>query len=77
MTTNQPAVRQLFAVSKDGTGNLPSMPGIFRDYLAPVIRDRADGRGSRCCAGACRRPEGPNGNRQEAHRRVTTLRAVN
>jgi putative SOS response-associated peptidase YedK len=43
MTKNQAAIRQLFAVTRDSTGNLPSMPGIFPDYPAPIVRHDADG----------------------------------
>jgi putative SOS response-associated peptidase YedK len=39
MTTNQKAIRDLFKVGPDVTGNLPSMPGIFPDYPAPVARN--------------------------------------
>jgi putative SOS response-associated peptidase YedK len=42
MTTNQKAIRDLFSVVHDYTGNLPAMPGIFPDYSAPVVRT-ADG----------------------------------
>jgi putative SOS response-associated peptidase YedK len=42
MTKNQAAIRQLFAVTRDTTGNLPSMPGIFPDYMAPIVRHDAD-----------------------------------
>lgn len=38
MTTNQEAIRHLFGVERDLTGNLPPMPGIFPDYSAPIIR---------------------------------------
>ncbi len=44
MTTNQEAVRRLFAVHHDRTGNMPSLPGIFPDYLAPIVRNGADSR---------------------------------
>jgi putative SOS response-associated peptidase YedK len=44
MTTNQQAIRNLFAVSRDSTGNLPPMPGIFPDYMAPVVRNAEGGR---------------------------------
>jgi putative SOS response-associated peptidase YedK len=36
---NQDAIRQLFRVARDSAGNLPPMPGVFPDYLAPVIRN--------------------------------------
>ncbi|MGI4796980.1 MAG: hypothetical protein ACRYG8_23600 [Janthinobacterium lividum] len=26
------------------TGNLPSMPGVFPDYRAPIVRNGPDGR---------------------------------
>lgn len=42
MTTNQDAVKRLFKVTQDRTGNLPRLPGIFPDQDAPVVR-RADG----------------------------------
>ena len=43
LTTNQAAIRNLFKVSRDRTGNLPPLTGIFPDYPAPVIRHSADG----------------------------------
>jgi putative SOS response-associated peptidase YedK len=44
MTKNQAAIRNLFKVDRDITGNLPPMPGIFPDKMAPIIRNSADGR---------------------------------
>ncbi|MDO9439687.1 MAG: SOS response-associated peptidase family protein, partial [Beijerinckiaceae bacterium] len=44
MTKNQAAIRQLFAVTRDNVGNLPSMPGIFPDYPAPIVRNADGGR---------------------------------
>lgn len=44
MTKNQDAIRSLFRVQQDSTGNLPAMPGIFPDYPAPIVRNTADGR---------------------------------
>jgi putative SOS response-associated peptidase YedK len=35
-------MRALFRVTKDLTGNLPPMPGVFPDYPAPIVR-KADG----------------------------------
>src|SRR5881227_3320039 len=37
-TTNQKAIRDLFRVTRDDTGNLPSLPAIFPDQVAPVVR---------------------------------------
>ena len=38
VTTNQEAIRRLFAIVHDLTGNLPPLPAIFPDQLAPVVR---------------------------------------
>ena len=38
ITTNQDAIRRLFATTIDSVGNLPPLPGIFPDYLAPIVR---------------------------------------
>jgi putative SOS response-associated peptidase YedK len=42
ITKAQDAMRALFRVVRDRTGNLPSMPRIFPDYPAPIVR-MADG----------------------------------
>jgi putative SOS response-associated peptidase YedK len=42
MTKPQDAIRAIFRIVRDRTGNLPPMPGIFPDYPAPIIR-LADG----------------------------------
>ncbi|MEZ0081476.1 SOS response-associated peptidase [Bradyrhizobium japonicum] len=39
ITKNQDAIRKLFAVTNDMSGNLPAMPGVFPDQEAPVIRN--------------------------------------
>ncbi|WP_441255846.1 SOS response-associated peptidase family protein [Tardiphaga sp. 285_C5_N1_2] len=44
MTKNQAAIRNLFKVDRDITGNLPPLPGIFPDQMAPIVRNSADGR---------------------------------
>jgi hypothetical protein len=44
MTTNQEAIRRLFRVDLDHTGNLPPMPGVYPDYAAPIVRNAAAGR---------------------------------
>jgi putative SOS response-associated peptidase YedK len=43
MTRAQDAMRKLFGVKNDRTGNLPSLPGIFPDQLAPVDCNARDG----------------------------------
>jgi putative SOS response-associated peptidase YedK len=43
ITTNQAAIIALFRVINRCVGNLPPMPGVFPDYLAPVVRkDRGE-----------------------------------
>jgi putative SOS response-associated peptidase YedK len=44
MTTNQEAIRRLFKALNSNVGNLPSMPGIYPDYPAPIVRNGAHGR---------------------------------
>ena len=45
MTTNVEAIRRLFAVdpANDRAGNLASMPGIYPDYPAPIVRNGSAG----------------------------------
>jgi putative SOS response-associated peptidase YedK len=45
MTRGADAIRRLFDVdpSRDRTGNLQSLPGIFPDYAAPIVRSSLDG----------------------------------
>src|ERR1700712_4949106 len=40
----QDAIRKAFGVTDDRTGNLPPLPGIFPDQMAPVVRGREVGR---------------------------------
>lgn len=44
MTKNVDAIRRLFDALNNRVGNLASMPGIFPDYPAPIVRNGADGR---------------------------------
>jgi putative SOS response-associated peptidase YedK len=43
MTRAQDAMRKLFGVKNDRAGNLPSLPGIFPDQSAPIVRVGRDG----------------------------------
>jgi putative SOS response-associated peptidase YedK len=43
LTKGQAAIRDLFAVKHDRSGNLPLFPGIFPDQLAPIVRRGPDG----------------------------------
>ena len=42
-TTNQGAIRALASAMRDNAGNMPPLPGIFPDYLAPIVRTGTDG----------------------------------
>lgn len=44
MTKNVDAIRRLFGAMNSRVGNLPSLPGIFPDYPAPIVRNAADER---------------------------------
>ena len=40
LTKSQTAILEFTRAMKDSTGNLPSLPGIFPDYKAPVVANR-------------------------------------
>ena len=44
ITKGQQAIRELARAMVDRTGNLASMPGVFPDYAAPIVRNGAEGR---------------------------------
>jgi putative SOS response-associated peptidase YedK len=44
LTKGQRAIRDLARAMSDRTGNLPLLPGIYPDYLAPIVRNQAEGR---------------------------------
>ena len=44
VTKGQQAIREAFRAMTDRTGNLPPLPGIFPDQMAPVVRHGVDGR---------------------------------
>jgi putative SOS response-associated peptidase YedK len=43
VTKGQAAIIELTRAMRDTTGNLPVFPGVFPDYLAPVVRNAPDG----------------------------------
>ena len=43
ITSNQEAIRRLFAVARDRAGNLPPSPAVFPDQIAPIVRQGVDG----------------------------------
>lgn len=44
LTKGQRAILEMTRAMVDHTGNLPSMPGIFPDYSAPIVREGQGGR---------------------------------
>jgi putative SOS response-associated peptidase YedK len=44
LNKGQDHIRREFQVNWDDTGNLPPLPGIFPDMMAPVVRNDGDGR---------------------------------
>ncbi|MGL4242612.1 MAG: SOS response-associated peptidase [Beijerinckiaceae bacterium] len=43
LTKGQQAIRELARALRDQTGNLPPQPGIYPDYVAPIVRTAEDG----------------------------------
>lgn len=43
-TRGQDAIRALSGAMSDSTGNLAPMPGIFPNYMAPIVRNTPEGR---------------------------------
>jgi putative SOS response-associated peptidase YedK len=43
LTKGQAAIIALVRAMRDTTGNLPTFPGVFPDYLSPVVRNAPDG----------------------------------
>ena len=43
VTKGQAAIIALTRAMRDRTGNLPSLPCVFPDYLAPIVRNAPDG----------------------------------
>jgi putative SOS response-associated peptidase YedK len=43
LTKGQQAIREFTGAMRDVTGNLPLFPGIFPDYMAPIVRNAPDG----------------------------------
>lgn len=44
VTKGQAAIRDLFDAMDDRSGNVPSMPAVFPDYSAPIVRHGAEDR---------------------------------
>jgi putative SOS response-associated peptidase YedK len=43
ITKGQRAIIEFTRAMRDTTGNLPPLPGIFPDYMAPIVRNAPDG----------------------------------
>jgi putative SOS response-associated peptidase YedK len=43
LTKGQRAIIEFTRAMRDTTGNLPPLPGVFPDYLAPIVRNAPDG----------------------------------
>jgi putative SOS response-associated peptidase YedK len=43
ITRSQEAMRRLFRVKRDFTGNLAALPAVYPDTMAPVVRTARDG----------------------------------
>ena len=43
VTKGQAAIIALTRAMRDRTGNLPPLPGVFPDYMAPIVRTASDG----------------------------------
>lgn len=71
-TRNVEAMRRLFAAFDDGGVNLPSQPGIFPDYDAPVIRN--EGSGPRLAMTRWGMPSSKQAVFEAAKKRATKLR---
>jgi len=56
MTKNQRAILDLTHAMVDKTGNLPSLPGIYPDYPAPIVRS---GEGGQRGLSGCSQEEKP------------------
>ena len=38
VTTNREAIRRISQALNDSIGNMPELPGIYPDYLAPIVK---------------------------------------
>jgi putative SOS response-associated peptidase YedK len=43
ITKGPQAIRDFARATRDTTGNLPPIPGVFPDYSAPIVRNAEDG----------------------------------
>lgn len=67
----QAAIRAAYRAMVDRTGNLPPLPGIFPDQLAPIVRNGPDGRELAMLRWGFPPPPGVTGNRPVTNIRNT------
>ena len=67
----QAAIREVFRAMVDRTGNLPPLPGIFPDQMAPVVRNGPNGRELAMLRWGFPPPAGVPGNRPVTNIRNT------
>lgn len=71
VTKGQAAIREAFRAMTDTTGNLPPLPGIFPDQMAPVVRNGTHGRELTMMRWGFPSPPGVPGNRPVTNIRNT------
>ncbi|MGI4950456.1 MAG: SOS response-associated peptidase [Janthinobacterium lividum] len=71
LTSGQQAIRETFRTMADTTGNLPPMPGIYPDQMAPVVRTGPAGRELTMMRWGFPAPPGVAGNRPVTNVRNT------
>lgn len=73
-TKGQQAIIELTRAMRDRTGNLPSQPGVFPDYTAPIVRNAPDGKRELMMA-RWGMPSSQFGLMQDAKKRAAKLEA--
>ena len=71
VTKGQQAIRDLYRAMHDSTGNMPPLPGIFPDQMAPVVRNTKAGRELAMMRWGFPSPPGVPGNRPVTNIRNT------
>ena len=72
ITKGQKAIAEAFRAMHDRTGNLPSLPDVFPDQMAPVVRNDAAGRELAMLRWGFPSPPGVPGNRAVTNIRNTS-----
>ena len=72
ITKSQQAIYEVYRAMTDRTGNLPSLPGVFPDQMAPVVRNGVGGRELTMMRWGFPPPLGVPGNRAVTNIRNTS-----